>query len=192
MLLNYTLAALLGTAFLGLAFTGIQVGLVIPRDIHALWGVSHGWWARVHLYLALAFMLFVIVHFALHWGWLSAASRQSRLRSMAAWSFVVMGVASLSVYAGLRSAPERSRVSPETALGRRVYLAQECDACHAVARVGGTVGPDLTHVGSKRSRDWLAQEIVNPDAHQPDSKMPAHELSKDELNALVDYLASLK
>ena len=190
--LNYTIAALLAIAFLGLAFTGIQIGVVIPSDIHALWGVSHRWWARVHLYIAFAFMVFAIAHFLLNWDWLAAASRRSRLRSISAWSVVVVVGAFVAVYAGLRSAPPRARVAQGTELGRRVYLAQECDLCHAIDRVGGTVGPDLSHVGSKRSQGWIADEIIDPASHQPDSKMPTHELSKEQLDALVNYLAALK
>jgi mono/diheme cytochrome c family protein len=190
--LNYTIAGLLAMSLLGLAFTGIHMGFVIPADINALWGVSHRWWARVHLYIALAFMVFAVAHFALHWDALAAASRRSRLRSMRGWSVVVVGAAFVVVYAGLRLAPARAQVSRGTGLGRRVYLAQECDLCHAIDGVGGTMGPDLSHAGARRDRSWLAEEITNPDSHQPGSRMPAHELSKKELDALAGYLAALK
>ncbi len=190
--MNYTISALLAVAFVGLAFTGIQMGFVIPMDINALWGVSHRWWARLHLYIALAFMVLVIGHFALNWDWLAAASRRSRLRSIGAWSLVVLGAAAATVYGGLRSAPPRARVPKGTTLGRRVYLAQQCDLCHAIDGIGGRIGPDLTNIGSKRSPAWLADEVTDPSSHEPDTKMPDHALAKAELKALVDYLASLK
>jgi cytochrome c1 len=47
-------------------------------------------------------------------------------------------------------------------------------------------------VGSKRDRAWLDAEVIDPASHQPDTKMPAHELSRAELAALVSYLMSLK
>ncbi|MFB3881518.1 MAG: c-type cytochrome [Armatimonadota bacterium] len=190
--LNYAIVALLAIAFLGLAFTGAQMGFVIPLDIHALWGVSHRWWASVHLALALAFALAVVLHFVVHWDWLAIVSRRSRLRSVRGWSAVVLAAASTSVFVGLRSAPRRERVSQACVLGRRVYLAQECDLCHSIGKVGGTVGPALDHVGSKRTPDWMREEIVDPQGHNPDSVMPGHQLSKRQLDALVDYLASLK
>ncbi len=191
-LINYTLVTLLATTFLGVAFTGILIGLVIPKDIEDLWGVNRSWWREIHLSLALAFMAFVIIHFALHWSWLSAASRTCRLRSVASWSSLVLGLAFLSVYVGLIFAPQQPPVSASRGLGRNVYLAQKCDACHAIKGVGGTVGPDLTHVGSARTPEWITAEIVDPAAHNPGTVMPPHELPEDELTALVDYLVGLK
>jgi cbb3-type cytochrome oxidase cytochrome c subunit len=47
-------------------------------------------------------------------------------------------------------------------------------------------------VGSKRDRAWLDAEVIDPASHQPDTKMPAHELPKAELDALVNYLLGLK
>jgi cytochrome c oxidase subunit 2 len=75
--------------------------------------------------------------------------------------------------------------------------------CHTI---GGTlaashVGPDLTHVGSRRSiaagtlpntRSNLASWISDPQAIKPGSRMPGTTLSPSELNALVTYLETLK
>jgi cbb3-type cytochrome oxidase cytochrome c subunit len=55
-------------------------------------------------------------------------------------------------------------------------------------------GPSLSDVGSKRSRDWIVEHIKNPKTHNPQSRMPALEgkLKPEDLNAVADYLASLK
>jgi len=80
------------------------------------------------------------------------------------------------------------------AAGKRVYGANGCSNCHAIAGSGGKGGPDLSHVGSKRSRTWLAAQVVNPRAHTPGSTMPAFgsKIKGKDLTALSAYLASLK
>jgi putative heme-binding domain-containing protein len=39
-----------------------------------------------------------------------------------------------------------------------------CAACHAIGYLGGTVGPDLTHIGKIRSERDLLESIVFPSA----------------------------
>jgi len=81
----------------------------------------------------------------------------------------------------------------ETGLGKNVYEQYRCDLCHQISGKGGKVGPDLTHVGAKRDTLWLAEQIRNPKSHKPDAKMPAFpQISKGDIQALVDYLMSLK
>jgi cbb3-type cytochrome oxidase cytochrome c subunit len=96
------------------------------------------------------------------------------------------------VFGVLKAAHRRERIPQADVLGRSVYLEQECDLCHAINGVGGSVGPDLGHVGSRRSRDWISEKIVDPQSHNPGSARPGHQLSKRQLDGLVDYLASLK
>lgn len=45
--------------------------------------------------------------------------------------------------------------------GRRLFAAQ-CESCHRVGGSGGRLGPDLSRVGSARSRDALVREIRTP------------------------------
>jgi cytochrome c oxidase subunit 2 len=86
--------------------------------------------------------------------------------------------------------------------GRRVFETRSCALCHTVrgADANGTLGPDLTHIGSRTtlaagtlpntSRD-LARWIVDPQSVKPGSNMPPTELSGDDLAALVAYLETL-
>jgi cytochrome c oxidase subunit 2 len=87
--------------------------------------------------------------------------------------------------------------------GQDVFTSRTCSMCH---NIGGTlagshVGPDLTHIASRRSiaagtlpntRANLGSWIVDPQAIKPGSRMPATTLSSSELNALVTYLETLK
>jgi mono/diheme cytochrome c family protein len=85
--------------------------------------------------------------------------------------------------------------------GRKVYQSNNCTKCHAIGDPppGGpkTMGraPKLTTVGAKRSRDWIVEHIRDPKVHNESSKMPAYgadKISDADMQALADYLASLK
>ena len=135
----------------------------------------------------------------------------------------------------------------DVAEGKRLFTSQGCIACHAVDPAAVQKGPDLGSAGSKFTRDYLVESILNPNAivaqgfqttllttktgqvHMgfvvseadgtielrniagqanqikraevaseqtlPQSMMPpglAAGLTVEQLNALVDYLASMK
>ena len=78
--------------------------------------------------------------------------------------------------------------------GAKIFRENQCIQCHTIRGKGGAVGPNLTTVGSRRSRDWIAQQIKTPSSHNPDTAMPsfAGKLSEQDINDLADYLSSLK
>ena len=99
--------------------------------------------------------------------------------------------------------PAAEPANDEAAAGRRVFLAKPCAACHTVegTPAAGTLGPDLTHVGSRRTiaagllpttRGSLAAWIADPQTIKPGNNMPMVPLTSDELRAVSAYLASLK
>ena len=101
----------------------------------------------------------------------------------------------------LTSAAPPSDREREKGIG--VFLSQACIMCHTIrgTTAGGRTGPDLTHVGSRRSiaagmlpmsRGALAAWIVDPQAIKPGSKMPPSNLNADQVNALAAYLEGLK
>jgi cytochrome c oxidase subunit 2 len=87
--------------------------------------------------------------------------------------------------------------------GKRVFETTACINCHAI---GGTVangrfGPDLTHLMSRQTIASGAAEntkanlrlwIQKPEAIKPGSLMPAMQLSNTDLDALVNYLETLR
>ena len=93
--------------------------------------------------------------------------------------------------------------TPEAIAGQRVFLEKPCALCHTVR---GTlalaeVGPDLTHVASRRqlaagalknSRGDLGGWIANPQGIKPGSHMPNVDLSAHELRSLLAYLETLR
>jgi len=74
-------------------------------------------------------------------------------------------------------------------LGRIVYVREKCAVCHEI----DFTGPVLFGVSNRRDRKYLIDHFKDPRAFVRDSKMPsfAH-LPEEELNALVDYLDTLK
>jgi cytochrome c oxidase subunit 2 len=75
--------------------------------------------------------------------------------------------------------------------------------CHAISgtQAGSRVGPDLTHIATRPSlgagwlpntRENLARWILNPHLIKPGVKMPPNQFSPDEMNALLDYLETLR
>lgn len=88
--------------------------------------------------------------------------------------------------------------------GKAIFLAAGCGACHAIrgTEASGTLGPDLTHVGSRRmlaagvlpnNIASLSAWIVRAQEIKPGSRMPSFDIfSEAELDALSAYLVSLK
>lgn len=82
--------------------------------------------------------------------------------------------------------------------GQKVYGAEKCSVCHAIAGAGNKRGV-LDEVGSKLSADEIRQWIVNaPDmaakakaTRKPVMKAYA-QLSRDDVDGLVAYMQSLK
>lgn len=79
-----------------------------------------------------------------------------------------------------------------------------CSQCHVVRGTTaffGHVGPDLTHLMSRRTlaagtlrnvKGNLAGWIADPQTHKPGNRMPRIVLPPADFHALVDYLASLQ
>ena len=98
--------------------------------------------------------------------------------------------------------PGRADLSPEAELGREVFAASSCAQCHRVEGVSdGQVGPDLTHLASRRTlaagvlennRGNLAGWVLDPQGIKPGVRMPGTDLTGEELSALLDYLEELE
>lgn len=140
-----------------------------------------------------------------------------RRRTVRAWVPVAIAAA---VTAGPADAGEPEAIER---LGREVYIAEGCMHCHSQyirPRVAADVeywgpaatlaesltgappllgarrmGPDLSHVGNRRSPEWNRLHLIAPRAVSPGSRMPAyvHLFSPGEVRgeALVAYLATL-
>ncbi len=118
---------------------------------------------------------------------------------------------SMSVYA---DPPERFRSwlanmaapaqRPGTALARqgtRAFQTLSCAGCHTIrgTAADGRVGPDLTHLQTRRTlaaltipESKLGEWISDPQHAKPGNKMPGIGMSQADHQALLSYLESLK
>lgn len=75
----------------------------------------------------------------------------------------------------------------------RIIDREKCRECHTINGTGGSSGPNLTNVGSRRSRDYIIEQIKNPKSHKADTAMPSFSrLPEQDINALADYLSRRK
>jgi cytochrome c oxidase subunit 2 len=99
--------------------------------------------------------------------------------------------------------PSPPSATPLQRRGQSVFLSMPCPTCHTIAGTpaGGKVGPDLTHLASRRTLaagtlpntpGHLAGWILDPQTQKPGNKMPAVALRSDDLQALLAYLESLR
>ena len=88
------------------------------------------------------------------------------------------------------------------AQGEQIFKAAPCVGCHTIQGISqGTVGPNLTHVGSRttiaagtleNTPENLRRWINNPADVKPGVIMPGHLLPDQNLDPVVAYLSSLK
>ncbi len=87
--------------------------------------------------------------------------------------------------------------------GQHIFETTACINCHAVAGTvaDGRFGPNLTHLMSrdtiaagaaKNTPENLRLWIQKPDAIKPGSRMPAMQLSEQDLDAVAAYLSTLR
>ena len=97
-------------------------------------------------------------------------------------------------------------VSPSAQRGLEVFERLQCGHCHTIRglvaqRSMGAVGPDLTHVGSRRTlgagilannRGNLGGWILNPQTLKPGNHMPDSTMPSVDLHALIHFLETLQ
>jgi len=90
--------------------------------------------------------------------------------------------------------PERivQHATPVQLQGAVVFQNKNCRNCHALDGVGGRRGPDLTTIGTRLTSDQLIDQVSN--GTPGGGNMPAygHQMSRDEMTVLVEFLTSLR
>jgi cytochrome c oxidase subunit 2 len=99
--------------------------------------------------------------------------------------------------------PAAAPTAPAALAGYRYVTQRQCAMCHTIAGTpaGGSIGPDLTHLASRRSiaagtlpmgEGNLYGWVADPQSIKPGTKMPTMDLEPDELHSVVAYLETLK
>jgi cytochrome c oxidase subunit II len=124
--------------------------------------------------------------------------------ALMAFHAVAMAPDDFAAWLEREARPARTPDESPLIKGRELFLASGCGACHTIRGIAadGRFGPDLTHVGGRRSLaagilpnnvGTLAGWIADAQRIKPNNKMPSfNTFSGEELRALAAYLASLR
>jgi cytochrome c oxidase subunit 2 len=100
--------------------------------------------------------------------------------------------------------PAADPVTPIALAGEQTFIAGPCSMCHQIRGTtsGGTVGPDLTHVGSRQylaantlpnNDAYLEAWITHAQSFKPEAQMPdLTQFDGRQLQGLVAYLRQLQ
>jgi mono/diheme cytochrome c family protein len=104
----------------------------------------------------------------------------------------------VAIVALVFSAPTFAQDAAKIAQGEKVYAREKCSICHAIAGKGNKK-LTLDGVGKKLTADAIREWMVSPKTAAAKAKstatpaMKAYEkLSKEDLDAVVAYMLSLK
>lgn len=103
---------------------------------------------------------------------------------------VVLALTITGARAPIVSAPKAT--GPSIVAGRAVFARAGCAACHSIHGKGGSLAPDLTHVGGRRDAAWLYRLLKDPRSVNPGTIMPRPDITEQEIKDLVAYLTSLR
>ena len=101
-------------------------------------------------------------------------------------------IAGLTVCVGLAAS-----AAAQDAKGEKLFVDQKCMVCHSIGDKGNKKGP-LDGVGTKLKADEIREWLVDAKGMTVKAKatrkpaMKAYALPKEDVDALVAYLASLK
>ncbi len=93
---------------------------------------------------------------------------------------------------------QASVTRPKYASGEDIVAQLGCGACHRIGQFEGTIGPDLSHIGTTRDVDHLRRAILDPAADITEGFVPmmppvyGDQLYASELEMLVKYMANLR
>jgi mono/diheme cytochrome c family protein len=132
-------------------------------------------------------------------AWLAAWIKSPRSLRPASWmpDFRLPAAEIDSVVAFLWSQPPRVDLDAEPGAavpkgdsdrGRLLFSTSRCISCHTVEGRGNGSAPELSGVGSKVTRRWLAAFLADPQRFYPDTKMPRYHFSAQDVADLTDYM----
>lgn len=118
-------------------------------------------------------------------------------------TIVAVPAAEFEAWRARQRTPAATPEDPVARRGLQVFTGGPCALCHTIAgtSAGGRLGPDLTHLASRRTlaassiantRGHLTGWIVDPQGIKPGARMPATWLPAEDLHALVTYLEGLE
>ena len=91
--------------------------------------------------------------------------------------------------------PVKAEGQADVAAGTTLYGQSFCASCHAMQNAagmvaGGTLGPELTGIGTKAKPEWLQDWVANPYHYDPNTTMPRYRFDAKQVATLVGFLES--
>jgi len=127
-----------------------------------------------------------------------------KAHALMALTVVVMTPTDFASWLENESRPAMEPDKPESRRGRSLFLEAGCGGCHTVrgTPAAGTIGPDLTHLGSRHSvgiasaamnERNIARFMTDGQHMKPGNHMPTFRIfAAVELQAIATYLAGLR
>lgn len=124
--------------------------------------------------------------------------------ALMAFEVIAMPQAEYDAWLTRETDPARTPSGGPEQRGQELFVASGCGACHTVrgTQAAGTIGPDLTHFGGRRSvgvdtlpltTDNIIRFVAHGQHVKPGNRMPEFRvLSADDQAALAAYLVSLR
>ena len=104
-----------------------------------------------------------------------------------AWMLGILALCFVSQTYLVYADPTETRVlEGEELAGRRVWLANNCQACHQLYGFGGFLGPDLTNAAARLEKTQLAERLA-----LGEGQMPKFDLPPNEVDALWQFLSAM-
>lgn len=75
--------------------------------------------------------------------------------------------------------------------GEKLARSRGCAGCHKIKGQGGTTGPSLDGIKSRRDDEFLRKWLKNPQAVKPGTTMPNPRLNDEQIRALLEFLKTL-
>ncbi len=108
----------------------------------------------------------------------------------AAGIFTIAAMAYLTYLGASAGSPNEidMKVAARYEPGKMVVAQSGCLACHKIGENGGTLGPDLTHIGDRVLPGAIRRTLDNPTSPMPSFR----DLPEKKKTDLVNFLASLR
>ncbi|MBI4218011.1 MAG: cytochrome c [Elusimicrobia bacterium] len=103
--------------------------------------------------------------------------------------FFLLTLSFAALFSGCAS---QSESASSVSRGEGYFAGYGCATCHRIGNEGGRLGPDLTTIGFRKSKEWLDLWLKNPPEWKKNTLMPNFYLKDSIRKDMVDYLVSLK
>ena len=82
--------------------------------------------------------------------------------------------------------------SGEVEKGKELYKEKGCRVCHQIGPEGGAVGPNLTVVGDRLTKNYIYMHLKDPQRWGESNVAPNYDLTDEDLTCLTKYLKDLR